>query len=224
MIGTFGQFRPAWSLLVLWLLPFALWGVMGQALDRDRLRTEARDRYGAAGLESVSDWLRLIEIGRDQPVDERLERANQFINSRTQFESDFQIWQAQDYWATPLETLGIGRGDCEDFAIAKFVSLVALGIPQDHLRLIYVRAQVEGMPTQAHMVLGYYPDPNGEPQILDNLVGTIERASTRTDLVPVFSFNAEGLWAGGTKAANDPTAKLSRWRDLMTRLRSEGIG
>jgi hypothetical protein len=87
-----------------------------------------------------------------------------------------------------------------------------------------VRAQVEGMPTQAHMVLGYYPDPNGEPQILDNLVGTIERASTRTDLVPVFSFNAEGLWAGGMKAANDPTTKLSRWRDLMTRLRSEGIG
>ena len=168
--------------------------------------------------------MNLIEVGRDQPVDERLERANQFINSRTLFESDFQAWQAQDYWATPLETLGAGRGDCEDFAIAKFVSLVALGVPQDQLRLIYVRATVDGTPPQAHMVLGYYPDPNGEPRILDNLVGTIERASARTDLVPVFSFNAEGLWAGGMKAANDPTAKLSRWRDLMARLRAEGIG
>jgi predicted transglutaminase-like cysteine proteinase len=210
--------------LFLWLSPCVLWAVMGQVMDRDRLRAEAEHRYGPAGLEAVSDWLKLIELGREQPVDERLERANQFINSRTMFESDFQVWQAQDYWATPLETLGIGRGDCEDFAIAKFVSLVALGIPQDQLRLIYVRAQMDGGRSQAHMVLGYYPDPNGEPRILDNLVGTIERASSRPDLVPVFSFNAEGLWAGGMKAANDPTARLSRWRDLMMRLRDEGIG
>lgn len=224
MIGTTGQFRRVWSLLVLWLVPCALWAVMGQVLDRDLLRTEAQQRYGAAGLESISDWLKLIELGRDQPVGERLERANQFVNSRTLFESDFQVWQAQDYWATPLETLGMGRGDCEDFAIAKFVSLVALGIPQDQLRLIYVKATLPGERPQAHMVLGYYPDPNGEPEILDNLNGSIERASARPDLVPVFSFNAEGLWAGGTKAANDPTAKLSRWRDLMTRLRAEGIG
>src|SRR5262249_37689852 len=134
------------------------------------------------------------------------------------------VWQTQDYWATPLETLGMGRGDCEDFAIAKYVTLVALGIPQDHLRLIYVRAQVPGQPVQAHMVLGYYPDLNGEPQILDNLNGAILPATERPDLTPIFSFNAEGLWAGGTKAANDPTARLSRWRDLLERLRAEGIG
>lgn len=216
--------RRTLSLLVLWLLPCVLGAVMGQFLDRERLRTEAQQRYGTAGLESVSDWLKLIELGRDQPVEERLERANQFINGRTIFQNDFQIWQAQDYWATPLETLGMGRGDCEDFAIAKFVSLVALGIPQDQLRLIYVRAQIDGALSQAHMVLGYYPDPNGEPRILDNLVGSIERASARPDLIPVFSFNAEGLWAGGTKATNDPTARLSRWRDLMMRLQAEGIG
>lgn len=224
MITPLAQVRLGWWLLLLWLLPCALWAVMGQILDQDRLRAEAQDRYGATGLESISDWLRLIEAGRDQPIDERLERANQFVNGRTLFESDLQVWHMQDYWATPLETLGMGRGDCEDFAIAKFVSLVALGIPQDQLRLIYVRAQIDGLHSQAHMVLGYYPDPNGEPRILDNLVGTIEPASARPDLVPVFSFNAEGLWAGGTKAAHDPTARLSRWRDLMVRLRVEGIG
>jgi predicted transglutaminase-like cysteine proteinase len=223
LIGISRQLRVTWSLPILWLLPCVLGAVMGQAIDREHLRHVAEHRYGAAGLESVSDWLHLIEQGRGQPVAERLERANQFVNGRTLFQSDFQVWQAQDYWATPLETLGVGRGDCEDFAIAKFVSLVALGIPQEQLRLIYVRAQIDGMQSQAHMVLGYYADPNGEPHILDNLVGTIEPASARTDLVPVFSFNAEGLWAGGIKAANDPTTKLSRWRDLMSRLRAEGI-
>lgn len=223
-MGTSGQKRRVLSAVALAFLPAALWGVMGEVLDRPRLEAEASARYGDTGVTSVTDWLHLIDLARDQPVEVRLDRANQFFNTRTMFQSDVQIWQSQDYWATPLETLGRGKGDCEDFAIAKYVSLVALGIPQDHLRLIYVRAQVPGQPTQAHMVLGYYPDLNGEPQILDNLVGSIQWASARQDLVPVFSFNAEGLWAGGTKAASDPTARLSRWRELLERLRSEGIG
>ncbi len=197
---------------------------MGEVIDQDRLRAVAQTRYGASGVEAVSDWLRLIELARNQPVSVQLDRANLFFNTRTLFQSDSQVWQLPDYWATPLETLGRGRGDCEDFAIAKYVSLVALGVPQDHLRLIYVRAQVGGAPSQVHMVLGYYPDLNGEPQILDNLDGAIKWASARHDLVPVFSFNADGLWAGGTKAASDPTTRLSRWRDLLQRLRSEGIG
>ena len=225
-MGRTGQKRPGWTalVLVLFVFPVLLWGLNGETLDRERLRAVAQERYGAPGEESVGDWLRLIDRGRDQPVEVRLERANQFFNSRTLFQSDVDIWQVADYWATPLETLGRGRGDCEDFAIAKYVSLVALGVPQGQLRLIYVKAKVAGTPPQAHMVLGYYPDPNGEPRILDNLVGSIEWASARPDLTPVFSFNAEGLWAGGMKAASDPTTRLSRWRDLLERLRSEGIG
>lgn len=223
-MGARGQKYWVGVVLFLACLPGILWGIMGEVLDRDRLEAVAAQRFGPPGVQSVDDWLHLIDLARDQPIEVRLDRANQFFNIRTMFEPDTLVWQTQDYWATPLETLGMGRGDCEDFAIAKYVTLVALGIPQDQLRLIYVRAQVPGQPVQAHMVLGYYPDPNGEPEILDNLVGTIEPASDRHDLVPIFSFNAEGLWAGGTKAANDPTARLSRWRDLLERLRAEGIG
>ena len=62
-----------------------------------------------------------------------------------------------------------------------------------------------------------------EPLILDNLVSEVEPASRRDDLVPVFSFNAEGLWAGGRAARGDPTARLSRWRDLLSRLAKEGF-
>jgi predicted transglutaminase-like cysteine proteinase len=191
-------------------------------LDGQQLRQVAQARYGAAGASSAQDWLKLLELGRDQPVDVQLGRVNEFVNSRTAFQNDIEVWQQADYWATPLQTLVRGRGDCEDFAIAKYVSLLALGVPQSRLRLIYVRARLGDGSAQAHMVLGYYADPAAEPKILDNLVGSIEPASARNDLTPVFSFNGEGLWAGGVKAAGDPTERLSRWRDLLARLAQEG--
>jgi predicted transglutaminase-like cysteine proteinase len=110
--------------------------------------------------------------------------------------------------------------------IAKFFSLVALGMPVHKLRLVYVRAQLGGPggPVQAHMVLAYYASPGAEPLILDNLVGEVRTASRRPDLAPVFSFNSEGLWQGvGSQTAGDPTARLSRWREVLAKARAEGF-
>lgn len=221
-----GKVRRRLSTVLLASLLLVLWcRVADGALDHALLRAVAQNRYGEPGLAAVTDWLRLIDLARDQPVDVQLSRVNEFFNGRTVFQSDAEVWQQADYWATPLEMMARGRGDCEDFAIAKYVSLLALGVPQSRLRLIYVRAVVEGTggASVAHMVLGYYADPSGEPQVLDNLLGHIEPASARTDLTPFFSFNGEGLWAGGIKAASDPTERLSRWRDLLARLRHEGL-
>lgn len=221
-----GQFRRHLSVLFRAILSITLCGIAAGGLDHEQLRDVAVHRYGEQGLRAAADWLRLIDRARDQPITVQLGRINEFFNSRTRFVSDLDAWQQTDYWATPLDTLARELGDCEDFAIAKYVSLMALGVPQNRLRLIYVRARLgDAIPaaSQAHMVLGYYADPNGEPQILDNLVGSVERASARPDLTPVFSFNGEGLWAGGVKARSDPTARLSRWRDLLARLRKEGF-
>lgn len=196
------------------------------AVDRAQMRAVAQARYGEAGVEAMTDWMRLIDLARDQSLAIQLSRVNEFFNGRTIFQSDVEVWQQADYWSTPLESLVRGRGDCEDFAIAKYVSLLALGVPEERLRLVYVRARFDGASgttAQAHMVLGYYPEPDAEPQILDNLVGDIQPASQRQDLTPIFSFNGQGLWAGGIKAASDPTERLSRWRDLLARLREEGF-
>jgi predicted transglutaminase-like cysteine proteinase len=132
----------------------------------------------------------------------------------------------EDYWASPLETLQQGRGDCEDFAIAKYFSLLATGVPAAQLRLVYVRLQLGGPggPSQAHMVLAYYADAQAEPLILDNLVTEIRPASRRPDLTPVFSFNSEGLWQGnGGPRMGDPVERLSRWREVLSKARAEGF-
>jgi len=85
---------------------------------------------------------------------------------------------------------------------------------------------IGGLPAraQAHMVLAYYGGGSDDPLILDNLVGDIRRASRRSDLTPVFSFNGEGLWQGaGVQTAGDPMARLSRWRDVVRKARAEGF-
>lgn len=207
-----------------WLIALALLTCVasGSSVDPNRLNGVARQRYGPAAVEPIADWLRLMDLARDQPLSIKLDRANQFFNLRTVFQDDITAWGQADYWATPLDTLVRGRGDCEDFAIAKYVTLLLLGIPESRLRLIYVKAPVDGR-AQAHMVLGYYASPTAEPLILDNLQGTIQPASARHDLYPVFSFNGAGLWAGSVKAPGDPTERLSHWRDLLARLRNEGF-
>jgi predicted transglutaminase-like cysteine proteinase len=153
----------------------------------------------------------------------RLALVNQFFNRRVLFRDDAEVWGQVDHWASPLETLNKGEGDCEDYAIAKYFSLIASGVPVARLRLVYVRAQLGGG-VQAHMVLAYYATADAEPLILDNLVGEVRPASRRPDLAPVFSFNSDGLWQGvGGSSAGDPVARLSRWREVLEKAKAEGF-
>ena len=156
----------------------------------------------------------------------RLDAVNRFYNSRIVFADDARVWRIDDHWASPLETLQQGMGDCEDYAIAKYFSLLALGMPASQLRLVYVRLQIGGSAdaVQPHMVLAYYASASAEPLILDNLVTEIRPAARRPDLTPVFSFNSEGLWQGnGSQRLGDPVERLSRWREVLRKAREEGF-
>jgi predicted transglutaminase-like cysteine proteinase len=198
------------------------------APDFERMRQLAVERFGTSAGEAVDAWqTALTDAGAGMDEISQLERINTFFNRRIAFDDDARVWGENDYWATPLETLGRAAGDCEDFSIAKYLSLRRIGMPNERLRLIYVRAQIGGPQSgisQAHMVLGYYASPDAEPLILDNLISEIRPASRRPDLLPVFSFNSEGLWVGGASTSSaDPTVRLSRWRDLLERVRKEGL-
>lgn len=217
------SWRNQLGLLVSALL---LWSFCTAAWDVDRTLTAAakigpRAVAGARALQSLHTELQSV----DEPS--KLRGVNEFFNRRVLFRDDMDVWGQNDYWATPLEMLDKGAGDCEDYAIAKYFSLLGLGVPVAKLRLVYVRAQLGGLggPSQAHMVLAYYESPNAEPLILDNLVSEVRPASRRPDLSPVFSFNSEGLWQGvGAQAATgDPVARLSRWRELLAKAKAEGF-
>ena len=167
----------------------------------------------------LSNWQQLLQNGTELNEPAKLEAVNHLINGSIAYVSDQQAWGQNDYWATPEETLKLGQGDCEDFAIAKYFGLIKLGVAVERLRLTYVKALGRN---SAHMVLAYYPSPNAQPLILDNLNSQVLPAAARSDLLPVYSFNGQGIYLA--KAPNQklrhPTTLLARWDELSARLNS----
>ncbi len=191
------------------------------ALDGPHLMQSAQ-KAGTAAAQRTQALLQEMERLASLDEIEKIRGMNQFYNRQIQYREDIDNWGVVDYWSSPMELLQRGAGDCEDYAIAKYFSLIAMGLPSAKMRMVYVRAMNAGV-VQAHMVLAYYPEPNAEPLVLDNLISDIRSASRRPDLAPVFSFNAEGLWQGvGAASAGDPVARLSRWREVLSKAKSEG--
>ncbi len=114
--------------------------------------------------------------------------------------------------------LSSNGGDCEDFSLAKYFTLRALGVADKKLNLTYVKALNLN---QAHMVLTYYPSPGAEPLILDNLIQEIRPASRRQDLLPVYSFNGSGLWVAKNRSRGKKVGssdRLKKWKNILQRL------
>lgn len=204
---------------LMWLLLLLLWG---QALAGNlplEIKDRVRDRFGSEGVIRLERWEALVWDMTYQSTPDKLQRVNDFFNE-LRFLTDRQHWQQDDYWATPFETLASNGGDCEDFAIAKYFTLRQLGIPARQLRISYVKALRQNQP---HMVLTFYPD-EGEPLVLDILEKALLPASQRPDLVPVYHFNADGLWEARTRGQDRRLGDVNDirlWRDLQTRM---GVG
>ena len=216
--------------LWLFVLCLALIALLAQARhDPALLQERLLASFDSSRLPLLDEWLTTIASIRLQREEAKLVHINNFINSNIVYEEDIAIWGQSDYWATPLETIGQGHGDCEDFAIIKYVSLRMAGIANNKLRLVYAKARLEGLDGPvwvAHMVLAYYTTPSAEPLVLDNLNNTILPASHRQDLRPVFSFNSDGIFAGvsgrGAMTAAAGIGRLSRWEGAWQRILADG--
>ncbi|HEY5789471.1 MAG TPA: transglutaminase-like cysteine peptidase [Gammaproteobacteria bacterium] len=186
----------------------------------EQLLARVEQVYDAPARQRVEAWAALL--ARQDLADDasKLEAVNRFFNAM-RFRDDSVHWGENDYWATPIEFLGTNGGDCEDFSIAKYFTLRHLGVPEEKLRMVYVKALKLN---QAHMVVAYLETPDAEPLVLDNLVPEIKRAGLRRDLKPVYSFNGDGLWLAKERGlGNAPVGKadkLSLWTQLQQRMQS----
>ncbi len=208
------------------MLPFILLVSLTLAVAGDysvRQLEQIAKEFGESAKSRVIEWRKMIVGSRVLDDAEKLEQVNRFFN-QVNFESDMRHWGEADYWATPLETLTTNGGDCEDISIAKYFALREMGVADERMRLTYVKA-VEL--NQAHMVLTYFPTPDADPLVLDNLKPAIQSASKRADLVPVYSFNGDGLWLARERAAGKRVGNASRvglWRELLKRMRNNSLG
>ncbi|MBB4822102.1 putative transglutaminase-like cysteine proteinase [Pseudomonas alcaligenes] len=228
MLSSIGKWRSTGRPGVIGPTLLLLFALLAGALQADwdftLISRRAESLYGPLGdgKQRIDDWQRLLASQAGASEAEQLKEVNRFFNAKLRFTDDLALWNQVDYWATPVEALRRGAGDCEDYAIAKYISLRHLGVPAEKLRITYVKAL---RLNQAHMVLTYYEKPDAVPLVLDNLIGSILPASQRSDLLPVYAFNGEGLWLtnqGGGKKVGD-AKRLSRWQDLLKKMKAEGF-
>ncbi len=164
-----------------------------------------------------NDWEKLIFHNLGKEKNEKLKLVNDFFN-KMKWSEDKEIWNNKDYWATPIESLIKNSGDCEDFSIAKYFTLLAMDIPEEQLRITYVILDN----SQGHMVLFYYPDDHSEPLVLDNMRNDILKKSNRTDIKYKFSFNDDGLWLKGNYSSKpDEKNIIKKWSQMVNRIKQE---
>lgn len=206
-------------LMAMWLCLAGL--VFAQGLEFSQALFDwVEDEYGSDARERVEKLQHMIDRYGNGDEREMLERVNDFFND-VEYNDDWALWDRKDYWATPFEVLGIYSADCEDYALSKFFTLISMGVPEEKLRITYVKAIVLG---QAHMVLAYYPSEDAEPLILDNLTDRIRPAGERSDLVPVYSFNGASLWLAVNRVQGKKiggSGQLTRWRAFQEKLQQQ---
>lgn len=193
-----------------------------ESVESMQILSQVEQDYGSYARQRVATWYKLINDNKGANTRDKLELVNNFFNQLA-FVNDSEMWGQEDYWATPLQMLSSNGGDCEDFSIAKYFTLRKMGIPEESMRLTYVKAL---QLNQAHMVLTYFTTADAEPLILDNLVTDIRPSSERTDLLPVYSFNGNGLWLAKRKGMDERVGRserLSRWQEVIARVNNEQL-
>ena len=150
-------------------------------MDRCRADTEHCPSYAA-------QFLRLISAVKAKSGRARLDEANRAVNTAIRYVSDWSQHGEIDRWSTPLATFATAKGDCEDYAIAKYVALREAGFPGDQLRLLLVRDRAV---RQDHAVLAARLD--GRWLILDNRRSDLIEDSDAVNLTPLFAINHLGV-------------------------------
>jgi len=220
MVAIVEAARFKYSVFIAMMLAISI-AIAGSTGFSPEFLNNIANQFGLAAKERLVSWQKLIEDNKGQSEWQTIHEVNNFFN-RVPFISDIKHWGRADYWATPVEFLSTDGGDCEDFSIAKYFTLLEMGVPDERLRITYVKAI---RLNQAHMVLAYYEAPDSEPLILDNLNKKIEFASQRADLLPIYSFNGKDLWLskerGQGRSIKGGSQSINLWHDLNIRMQKE---
>jgi len=156
-------------------------------------------KAAATELAGWKGWAGLVAQVEGVPLREKLAMVNRVINRAIAYRSDARVYGRPDHWASADESLRLGRGDCEDFVIAKLWALAALGVPLDELQLVVLKDRRRG---RYHAVLAVHAD--GVSYILDNVTDRLRKDTVITDYHPLYSFASNGGFIHGFKVKDSP--------------------
>jgi predicted transglutaminase-like cysteine proteinase len=136
----------------------------------------------------VRQFLTLVESAQARNGRARIDAVNRAINGAIRYTTDFAQHGVADRWTAPIATLAAGRGDCEDYAIAKYAILLAAGVPSNDLRLLLVHDRAV---RQDHAVLAVRDDDRW--LVLDNRHLVLGEADTLWNFTPLFALDHNGV-------------------------------
>ena len=139
-------------------------------------------------LDRINDLILLKKSLRNIDDDFiKLNAVNDYFNEYN-FDSDLKIYNKNDYWATRKEFMFKGSGDCEDFVIAKYFTLLETGIDESKLSLLHNIRKNE-----YHLVLAYQEDQFSDVLILDNIERKILPLTNRNDILVLYTLKTIDL-------------------------------
>ena len=169
-------------------------------------------------LKRLAKYEEVRNKARNLDINKKLAQINLFINGSLA-EFDNASMGIDDYWMTPKEFFIKGHGDCEDYVIAKYFTLLELGVKKENLYPAIVKVQGSA---SLHLVLLYVEDKNKSPLVLDNLSFKILPFSKRTDLTPIAAFNEIDSYTltreKFLQKANIDWGKENKWEKLLNRV------
>lgn len=175
-----------------------------------------KTKYGRIAINRIADYHNNISDFKKLPTKKRYLFLNRYLNTLIP-QYDAVSRGTEEYWATPKEFLARGVGDCEDYAIIKYYSLIELGFDKERLFLAPV---VETFSGGGHMVLLYYYKNSKAPLVFDNLSFKVLPLSKRVDLKPKYCFNETGSYTikqNGTK--NRVNTKFIQYEEFKKRIK-----
>ncbi len=138
-------------------------------------------------LNGGTTWEQLQAKVEGKPLTEQIKVVNSFWN-QWPYKQDSRVYKAPDYWAAPYE-FRKNSGDCEDYAITKYFTLRALGVPMEQMRVVVVKDTILNL---AHAILAVYIDD--DIYILDNLSKNVLSHKRIRNYIPQYSVNEKNRW------------------------------
>ncbi|WP_369525136.1 transglutaminase-like cysteine peptidase [Bradyrhizobium diazoefficiens] len=195
------------------------WRGLETRLVRDAETLKRCESDAANCPSNAAQFLRLIGAAKAKSGRARLDEVNRAVNMVVRYVSDYAQHGEADRWSSPLETFATAKGDCEDYAIAKYVALHEAGFPREDLRLVLVRDRAV---RQDHAVLAARLE--GQWLVLDNRRSELIEDSGATNLAPLFAIDHAGVhlfaapyaqrrFAAPTEAAPAANNEGAEWGD-----------
>jgi len=175
------------------------------------------NKYGHIAKNRVIDYEKSIQFIKTQNTSIQLSKTNFYLNQLLPQYDDI-VQKQEDYWASPKEFLITGYGDCEDYVIIKYFTLINLGFDEKKLFITVVKEKFRG---GTHMVLSYFQTKNESPLVLDNLSFKILSLEQRKDLEADMFINSTGVYRYQNAKLTKIASKYTPYEELLKKIEKE---